>query len=301
VPDVGQSSGGRKQAPVLVGTAGWAYDDWKNVVYPAGERNKLKFVSRYMDCVEVNVSFYRPLSPQVTEKWLGDVGDEENFRFIVKLWQRFTHQTDPPVSDAELSAYKEGLKPLEEAGKLLAVLVQFPFYFCDSTKSRSRLGHIAESFSEYVKVLEVRDRSWSKPEALEFIRANRFNLACLDMPWARNSFRERALVTGTLGYLRLHGRNRDAWFSKDADRDQRYNYLYSDHEMNQVLHRIEEMRKLSQRLVVIWNNHYQGKAMTNACQTLSNLKGGRVRVPPLLKQVYPELDGVAIPEAGRLF
>jgi len=290
-----------KQAPVLVGVAGWSYEDWKDVVYPAGERNKLEFVSRYVDCIEVNVSFYRALSARMTAKWLLDVGERKDFCFTAKLWRRFTHETDSAFTDADVSAYREGLGPLQEAGKLLAVLVQFPFYFRDSEESRALLSRIAESFPEYTKALEVRDRSWATPEALEFIKTNRFNIACLDMPLTGSSFRESALVTGPVGYLRLHGRNRDAWFSKDAGRDERYDYLYSRDEMDQVFRRVEQMRKLAQRLVVIWNNHYRGKALVNACQTLFGLKGEKVQVPPLLKQAYPALESMARPESGQLF
>ncbi len=301
MPSIQESAGTVKGAPVLVGVAGWSYEDWKDVVYPAAQRNKLEFISRYLDCIEVNVSFYRPLSGRMTAKWLADVGERNDFHFTAKLWQRFTHQTDSAFTDADVRAYTEGLKPLQEAGKLLAVLVQFPFYFRDSEDSRALLSRIAESFPEYTKVLEVRDRSWATPEALAFVKANHFNIACLDMPLTGSSFREAALVTGPVGYLRLHGRNRDAWFSKDAGRDERYDYLYSQDEMDQVFRRIEQMRKLAQRLVVIWNNHYRGKALVNACQALFGLKGEKVEVPPLLKQAYPALDSIARPESGQLF
>lgn len=53
---------------LLVGVAGWSYDDWKDVVYPAGKRRKLAFMSRYVDCIEINTSFYRPVSPGLAEK-----------------------------------------------------------------------------------------------------------------------------------------------------------------------------------------------------------------------------------------
>lgn len=301
MPSVEESAGARKQVPALVGVAGWSYEDWKDVVYPAGERNKLGFLSQYLDCIEINVSFYRPVTQRMAEKWLQDIGDNERFRFTAKLWQRFTHETDSAFSDSEVRTYKEGLKPLADAGKLLAVLVQFPFYFRDSDTNRNLLSRIAESFPEYTKVLEVRDRSWAAPEALEFVKEHNYNIACLDMPLTGRSFRESALVTGPISYLRLHGRNREAWFSKDAARDERYNYLYSKGEMEQVFRRIEKMRRLAQTLAVIWNNHYRGKALVNACQSLFRLKGEKVKVPPLLKKAYPELEAIAQPESGQLF
>jgi len=288
-------------APVLVGTAGWSYADWEEVVYPRAERNKLAFMSRYLDCVEINSSFYRPFSPRLAEKWLRDVSDNERFRFTAKLWSRFTHQREEPYARSEVELFEKGLRPLEEASRLAGVLVQFPFFFRDREENRELLRRIAEDFAGYRRVLEVRDVSWSAPEAIEFITGLGYNVACLDMPLSARSFRESALVTGDLGYLRLHGRNRDAWFSRDAGRDERYNYLYSEAEMDGIMERVERMRRVARLVIVIWNNHFRGKAAVNAFQTLHRLLGGKVDVPELLRRCYPELERIARTEGGSLF
>ena len=286
---------------MLVGVAGWSYGDWEDVVYPRSERDKLAYMARYLDCIEINTSFYRPVAPRMAEKWLRSIAQNPRFRFTAKLWQRFTHQTEEEYAPKDVEVFTEGLRPLTDAGKLMALLVQFPFFFRDSLLSRDLLSRIAGDFADYPRVLEVRDVSWSEPEALEFIRDLDMNIACLDMPLSKSAFRETALVTGPLGYLRMHGRNREAWFSKDAGRDEKYNYLYSGAELDQIIGRVEKMREVARLVVVIWNNHFRGQAAVNAFQALSRLLGRRVSVPELLRKSYPELRAISQEEGGSLF
>jgi uncharacterized protein YecE (DUF72 family) len=286
---------------VIVGTAGWSYDDWNNVVYPSGERDKLRFLSRFVDCIEINTSFYRPVSPRMSQKWLFDVKENEDFRFTAKLWRRFTHETGEAFSGEDVRVYEEGVKPLAESGKLLGLLVQFPFFFRDSKENRDILRRIADAFPERERILEVRDVSWSEEEAMGFVKSLGYSVACLDMPLTAGSFKERSLVTGSIGYLRLHGRNRNAWFSKKAGRDEKYDYLYTDEELDAIMDRILEMKGKSDLLVVVWNNHFRGKAVANAVQAKARLSGGRVDVPELLVGAYPELEVIAEQPKGTLF
>ncbi len=289
------------ETPILVGTAGWSYADWEDVVYPRREKQKLRYLSRYLDCVEINSSFYRPFTPQSAEKWLDEVSDNDRFRFMVKLWSRFTHEKGGAYSKKDVEVFREGLRVLKEGKRLSGLLLQFPFFFRDSDRSRGLLERIAGDFADFPRVLEVRDASWSREDALDFITGLGLNIACLDMPLSRDAFREWALVTGELGYLRLHGRNRSAWFSKDSGRDEKYDYLYADDELDETLGRIDELRRKARLVVVVWNNHYRGKAAVNALQTLYRLLGKKVDVPPLLRRSYPALDPISRPESGSLF
>ena len=286
---------------LLIGTAGWSYPDWAGVVYPGGERDKLGFLARYLNCIEINSTFYRPPSARSSERWVERVSHNPDFRFTAKLWQRFTHETSKPYSRTDVETFRAGLTPLKESGRLAGLLLQFPFTFRDAPSSRDLLRRLSEDFREFPRVLEVRDASWSEPDAVEYISGLGLNLACLDMPMTKSSFREWARVTGDLGYLRLHGRNRAAWFSKEAGRDDRYNYLYSKDELDRIVSRVGDLQNLAKRLVVIWNNHFRGKAAVNAFQTLQRLLKRKVSVPPLLVEAYPELESVARPEGDKLF
>src|SRR5260370_1446175 len=56
-----------------VGRAGGAYKDWYGVVYPAKKArgfSDLAFLAEYFDALEINVSFYRPLTAKTAESWL---------------------------------------------------------------------------------------------------------------------------------------------------------------------------------------------------------------------------------------
>ena len=290
------------ESDLHIGVAGWSYEDWKGVVYPPGQKSKLSFMARYLDLIEVNTSFYRPLDPGLAHKWVREVSDREGFRFTAKLYQKFTHDLDKGYPGPEsVEQVTRGFAPLDEAGGLMAVLVQFPFYFRDSEDSRARLERISDDFGQFPLVLEVRDASWAKPEALQFVGSLGMNIACLDMPLTRRSFREKALTTGPIAYLRLHGRNYDAWFSKEAERDDRYNYLYGDDEIDFTIERIQRLQDMSEQAVVVWNNHFSGKAVVNALETTNRLFDEPVDVPPLLLKSYPRLSKISRDRGGPLF
>ncbi len=278
---------------VLVGVAGWSYRDWKGVVYPSGQKGKLPYLARYLDCIEINTSFYRPVPPGMAHKWVRDVSDLQDFTFTAKLHCSFTHDLDEDYPASSVNQVREGYRPLHEAGRLLGVLVQFPFYFRDGDEERERLRRIGQDFGDFPLVVEVRDSSWAEPEALDFLRGLDMNVACVDMPLARRSFREEAVTTGPLAYLRLHGRNYDSWFNSDADRDDRYDYLYGEEEMDSTLDRIESLRQEADRVAVIWNNHYRGQAVVNALECTHALTGQPIDVPPLLQESYPRLADIS--------
>ena len=115
---------------VRVGPAGWSYADWAGIVYPRKRPagfHEAAFLAEYFDTIEINTSFYQPLHPEHCELWLGYVAANPRFRFTAKLWQRFTHETGADAEDER--AVRDGFDLLRDAGKLGAVLLQFPFSF----------------------------------------------------------------------------------------------------------------------------------------------------------------------------
>ena len=296
--------GGRRMVvdkqDIRIGIAGWSYEDWKNVVYGRSERNPLRFLSEYFDSIEINTSFYRPIEPGHAHKWISDVARNDRFEFTVKIWRRLTHEEEP-YGIEHAAIFKEGLKFLVKTRRLSALLFQFPFYFRDTAPARDRLKKLADDFSEYPKVIEIRDSSWAEDEALAFLRNLGFSVARLDMPLAKNSFSGEGIDTSDVGYLRLHGRNYDTWFKKGAGRDEKYNYLYNDEEIDELVGRIERIRKIAKKLIVIANNHYIGQAAVNSLQIINRILGTPVAVPPLLLKKYPQLTAIAKPDKGELF
>ncbi len=127
---------------IRFGPAGWSYPDSRGHVYPADAPAKfdaLAYLARYFDTIEVNSSFYAPQAARVAASWLERTAPNENFRFTAKLWQRFTHGPAPmgkvavpdaevfePWTAADVALVTEGMAPLREAGRLGALLAQFP-------------------------------------------------------------------------------------------------------------------------------------------------------------------------------
>ncbi len=285
-------------AEVYVGASGWSYADWKGVVYPKGpgKLNELEFIAHYFDTVEINTSFYRPPNPRYCLKWMRDVEANPRFRFTAKLWQRFTHERAEKWTSDEAVLFKKGLAPLQESGKLGVVLVQFPWSFANNEDSRDWLRAVADEFKEFPLAVEVRHITWLSDESMDFLKTNSLNFCNIDQPVTRNSIGPTSIATGPIAYFRFHGRNRQAWFSKDAGRDDRYNYLYSDRELAPWIQKVRQMEGQVRELYLMMNNHFKGQAPANALEILAALTGGPVRIPPPLLEAYPRLAKIQAPD-----
>jgi uncharacterized protein YecE (DUF72 family) len=101
-----------------------------------------------------------------------------------------------------------------------------------------------------------------------------------------------------VGYVRLHGRNYEHWFTSNEHPEERYNYLYSQAELEPWAARIQNIAQRAEVTFVITNNHFQGKAIANALQLVSLLRNQPVRVPETLQEFYPELEKIAGPETS---
>jgi len=277
---------------IYVGTAGWSYPDWAGVVYPSPRprgKSELSFLADYLDAVEINTSFYRPPPAAMSEKWLKQVSAKPAFLFTAKLWQRFTHERGAPWTPSEVEQFKRGMQPLREAGRLGALLMQFPWSFPANDSSRDWLRRLSEDFSEFPCVLEVRHASWDSDENRDFLRQRGLNFCNIDQPSFRTSIRPTNAATGPVGYYRFHGRNAQAWFARDAGRDERYNYLYTPAELAPWVENVSSMAEQVRQLFVMTNNHYRGQAVVNALEMKSLLTRRKVAAPESLVAQYPDL------------
>jgi uncharacterized protein YecE (DUF72 family) len=297
----------RQRFPIRVGVAGWSYADWEGIVYPATRPPRfdpLTYLVRYFDTIEVNSTFYRPATSRMTGSWARRSRENPDFQFTVKLYKAFTHERSPSPTDEK--AVKEGLVPLVEAGKLGAMLLQFPWSFKNDRDSRDYLENLLERFKEYPLVAEVRHASWDRPEFYEYLSDKRVGFCNIDQPRIGRSIGPSQKATGPVGYVRLHGRNYRDWFREDAGRDARYDYLYPEDELDPWLDKISRVAEDSAETYVITNNHFRGKAAVNALQIKAKLGAGKVEAPASLVAAYPVLKKVtkttdAAPDQGRLF
>lgn len=270
---------------IRVGPAGWSYKDWEGVVYPPhGSRfDALAYLAGFFDTIEVNSSFYRIPPPTHATSWLKRIALNDDFRFTVKLFRGFTHEKEATKSDVE--AFKRFLDPLASAGRLGALLIQYPWSFKADDASFERLRNIAASFSNYPRAIEVRHGSLQTEEFLHFLQEENLGFVNIDQPIFGDSVKPSDYFTGPVGYIRLHGRNYQKWFQHEESWE-RYNYLYTPKELAPWIDRAKEMGKRGE-VYVITNNHFRGQALVNASEIKRGL-GQNDEVPPPLKENYPD-------------
>jgi uncharacterized protein YecE (DUF72 family) len=274
-----------------IGPAGWSYKDWWGMVYPVPKPpafHEATYLAQFFDAIEINVSFYRPVAAKTAAGWLRRIERNPNFRFTAKLWRGFTHERTAGAEDERV--FKEGMEPLREAGRLGALLLQFPWSFRNTIESREYVARLRARFDEYPLVLEVRHGSWSEPGVLDFLAGLDIGLCNIDQPVFRKSIAPSALTTSAVGYIRLHGRNYKSWFTENSFAGERYDYLYSVAELDPWVDRIKAVEASARDTYVVTNNHYLGKGVVNALEISSLLRGAPVAAPETLVAHYPELS-----------
>jgi uncharacterized protein YecE (DUF72 family) len=284
-----------------IGPAGWSYPDWAGYVYPSRRSkgfHEATYLAEFFDTIEINTSFYQPLAPDHAAQWIDRVVANPRFVFTAKLWQRFTHDAlsiDARTAAEDERAVRAGFDVLLAANKLGAVLLQFPFSFHRTKETVAHLSAVLKRFADYLLVVEVRHETWNAPETLALLREHGAGFCNIDQPIIGRSLAPSAQVTSPVGYVRLHGRRYDTWFSDDdaVPVHERYNYLYSAEELAPWITRVRKVSEHARDTFVVTNNHFQGKAVVNALQLISILKGTKVKVPEPLRRHYPELDAIA--------
>jgi uncharacterized protein YecE (DUF72 family) len=289
---------------IRVGTAGWDYPDWRGVVYPNTKKTKsfdeLAYLARYFDTIEINSTFYRPGDPRAAASWVKRVEHNPRFKFTAKLWKRFTHERGTTWTADERKAASAAFDVLQDAGRLGAVLLQFPWSFKRDDTSEEWLRDLFEAFAGFPLVLEVRHASWNSGDVLAELTDRGVGLVNVDQPLFKKSIKPAALATSAVAYVRMHGRNWQDWFRKGAFQQGRYDYLYSADELRPWVDRIKDIaaRPTTKELYAVTNNHNVGKAPANGAMIESMLDGEKVRVPPTLFARYrKELEPFAVPDA----
>jgi uncharacterized protein YecE (DUF72 family) len=288
-----------KAPTIRFGPAGWSYDDWNGIVYPSHRPHgfhEAEYLANFFDTIEINTTFYHPPRAEVVRGWIRRVRHNPNFRFTAKLWQRFTHERGASRQD-EL-VFKESVGPLLDAGLLGALLMQFPWSFKNNKENREYVGGLVMQFMEYPLVLEVRHESWNKPEIYGMLHDLGVGFCNIDQPVIGRSIRPSERSTSPTGYIRLHGRNYEHWFTSGDHSEERYDYLYSSGELESWAERIRHVAEAGKAAYVITNNHFRGKAVANALQLISIIRDQPVVVPPGLVSEYPVLETIAAPSAG---
>jgi uncharacterized protein YecE (DUF72 family) len=261
-----------------IGTCGYSYTDWVGAFYPPGTSadRMFSYYVRQFPLVELNYTFYRPptranmarlarLSPQ-------------GFQFIVKLHQEFSHQHHL----AGAAEFGSAMEAIQQEGRLLALLCQYPQQFHFTSQNLQRLETLADQFAGYSLAFEFRHRTWHNPGVIDWLRQRQLHIVSVDVPDIPNLFPRVLVQSSRLIYIRLHSRRKDAWYTDDKSR---YDYLFSDQEMLEWLEALAKAEGKADKALLLFNNCFSSQAALNA-----------LRVKELLTQLKTPLEVVEPPE-----
>ena len=304
-----------------IGTSGWNYPSgkgtWNGIFYPMHAKSsrskstgrakfdELVYYAERFDTVEINTTFYGQPKASVAQSWAERT--PKDFAFSLKLHRDLTHTaaaTGLRLDHAAVDTYRGGIEPLASAGKIGALLAQFPASFKQTAESLAYLDALLHGFHDYPMAVELRHKSWSDGfgETLAVLNSHGAALTQIDEPKFRLSIRQNQLpnISGFY-YMRLHGRNAAQWWKHDKSED-RYNYLYSAGELSTFKETAEGARRLVKKAYLYFNNHFAAKSVVNAVM-IKNQLGEPIDgvYPREFVEQYPETASIVATEPAPQF
>jgi uncharacterized protein YecE (DUF72 family) len=284
-----------RMADIRVGTAGWTdktliESGW----YPDGAGNpekRLRYYATQFPLVEVDSAYYALPAERTAQAWAERTPD--HFTFNVKAFSLFTqHPTpvkalpadlreaagkagkdrvylkdvDQKLADEAWDRFLAALEPLRAAGKLGAILLQFPPWFPIGRANKQYIVACAERVAPRRVCVEFRNRTWmtdeNKDETLKFLSGHQLPYVCVDEPQGYPSSVPPVLAaTSDLAVVRLHGHS-DHWDAKTVQ--ERFNYRYSEQELETWAGNVRKLAAEADQTQVVFNNCYRDYAHVNA-------------------------------------
>ena len=287
---------------ILVGTSSWTDRTLvqESDFYPKDVRtpeDRLRFYAGRFPIVEVDSTYYFPPTERNAALWAARTPPD--FTFNVKAYTLLTNhptrkdslskdlreqlpkellekrnlyreQLPDEVVEEVWKRFRDALMPLHSAGKLGAVLCQFPQWFVISRRNKDYILECAERLSDLRIAVEFRHRSWleerNREETLSFLEEHRLPLVCVDMPQGFDSSLPpiAAATADDLAMIRFHGRDPEAWARRDATAAERFKYLYDRRELEEWVPKIGSLAERTRETHVLFNNCYRDYAVRNA-------------------------------------
>ncbi|HEY6052553.1 MAG TPA: DUF72 domain-containing protein, partial [Gaiellaceae bacterium] len=221
-------------------------------VRTAAER--LAHYAARFDVVEADSPFYRLPTPETTARWAERT--PPGFTFFVKASGEMTGHR-PADRDEAFRAFREAVAPLEAAGKLRGVLLQYPPWVAKSREAAREILLARDLLDPLPALVEFRHASWlvedELPTTIELCERNGLALVSLDAP--PNALPRVAAATGPLAYVRFHGRNRDTWFRKTKTSAERFDWLYGREELAEWVEPLRRLASEAEEVYALFNNN----------------------------------------------
>ena len=287
---------------IRVGTAGWTDRSLIAAGWYPAEANtpekRLRYYASQFPLVEVDATYYALPAEQTARAWAERT--PAGFTFNIKAFSLFTqHPTpvkalpadlreaagqagkdrvylkdvDPAVAGQAWDRFLAALEPLRGAGKLGAILLQYPPWFPISRANKEYILACAQRAAPRRVCVEFRNRTWmtedNQPETLEFLAAHQLPYVSVDEPQGYPSSIPPVLAaTSDLAVVRMHGHS-DKWTSKDIA--EKFGYRYRDDELDEWAIRIRDLAAGADVTHVVFNNCYRDYAHVNARQLAARL------------------------------
>jgi len=269
-PDTARLSSTLPAGRFRVGTSGFSFNDWLGRAYPAGLA-KAKMLEYYesvlgFDTVELNFTYYAMPAPRTLASMVSRTSP--GFCFVVRSHKDMTHdiwedEDRRGLKDTSevFKAFREGISPLVDTGRLGCVLVQFPVFFYPVPQNFDYMRQMPALMPDVSIVVEFRNRAWLRPDAYRLLEENGMGCCVVDEPKIPRLMPFDPRRTSDVAYFRFHGRNQN-WFN--ASREERYNYLYSKEELNEFIPPLRSVSAGAKTTYTFFNNCHAGAAARNA-------------------------------------
>jgi uncharacterized protein YecE (DUF72 family) len=289
---------------VLVGISSWTEPTLikEGNFYPKGTNSaeeRLRYYASQFPITEVDSTYYFPPSERNSELWIERT--PKDFVFNIKAYALLTNHptkteslykevrealpkavTDKrnvylehlpeELADEVWERFRQALMPLHSAGKLGAVLFQFPQWFVISRKNKTFIERAKGRLPDYRVAIEFRHKSWMEErnvhETLAFLEGRDLPYVCVDMPQGFDSSIPpiAAATAKDLAIVRFHGRNREVWQKKTRTAAERFDYDYSNKELTEWAPKVALLAEQARETHVIMNNCYRDYAVKSARQ-----------------------------------
>ena len=285
---------------------------------------RLRFYAQFFDTVEINSAYYAIPDPRNAQRWTERT--PPGFLFNIKAYAlltghhprvdtlpaevqaalperpRLTHRGEidrdsvpPEAIELTFALYRASLEPLAAAGKLGYVLFQFAPWVRFEDAWLEYIGRLGERLPDVTVAVEFRHRSWfpeHASETLAMLRTARLAHVIVDGPTDAGAIPRVPVVTAPTAVLRLHGRNAEGWRRQVRGEDpavrEKYDYLYTDVELSELVPEIESLAGDTEQVVISFNNNNRAYPVRNALM-MKRLLGQPASEPPRLASTIPDL------------
>jgi uncharacterized protein YecE (DUF72 family) len=269
---------------------------------------RLRFYAGRFPVTEIDATYYAPPSEAQARLWAQRT--PPGFRFDVKAYSLLTgHPTrpqslwpdvretlgeeaagkrnvyathlPPDALDEAWRRFAAGLAPLREAGKLGAVLFQYPAWFTPRRENREVLAALPERLPGHRICVELRSPRWTegardRERTLALLRDRGLVYVGVDAPPVSGLPWLAAVTDPELLVIRFHGRNDETWSARTATAAERFRYLYGAEELAERVPDIVRAAGEARETHLLMNNCYRDYSVRNADDLRGLLMGGHV-------------------------